>query len=105
MSFIQSRKYILFSLGSYILAFLVVYIIPRLIWMPNNLSLPVSRTVGYATIGFGLIMVIIGIVFGYKSNKTKESLWGGNLLMAIGILIAINALAIFNLCTPAYNCQ
>ncbi len=102
MSFIKRYKNVYLSLASYIIAISVIYLVPALIWPPFSF---VSPTLGYFFLGLSFIFVVIGIIFAYKSNKQKESLWAGNLLMLIGLLIIFGVFSIKIACTPAYNCQ
>ena len=66
------------SLLSYIVAFLMVY------WLFGSTSLP--RSADFPMFWISLILVIIGIFLGYRSNKMKESKWAGYVLMGLGIL-------------------
>src|SRR6266446_2753966 len=90
------------SLGSYAMAFLLTYAIPRFIWSYDS---PPSPAIGHWIIGSSIVLVIIALFFAYKSNKSKESSWAGNLLMVIGIIIVFGVLLIQSVCTPIYNCE
>jgi len=82
MSFIKEHKNISLSIGAYILAALIfilwTYIVPTSPDSPNWIGL-----------GLFVILIITGIFFGFKSNKSRESSWAGNVLMLIGTLILL----------------
>lgn len=86
----KNHKNIFLSLASYILA-----VIWFTIWIQvgNAFATAHSSYTGNSMNIFVLavffILLIVGIIFGIKSNKAKESSWAGNLLAVIGIVILI----------------
>ena len=84
MTFIRKYKNILISLGSYILAFLVTYILPLFIWSYDHP--PASRNIGFWFVGLSLTLVAFGVFSGFRSIMAKESTWAGHLVAAIGVL-------------------
>ncbi len=83
----MKNKNIILSIGSYVVA---------IIWYVGAImvgSALVANQVQTSEMGNTVVIIVffallfLGIFFGFKSNKTKESSWAGNLLMAIGIVV------------------
>lgn len=90
----KKHKNILCSLGSYIIAFLWLYLGVNVVNMVDySSSAGGILNIFVALIYF--ILIIAGIVFAYKSKNSKESSWAGNLSMVIGILIGIYFLLMY----------
>jgi hypothetical protein len=73
----------LLSLGSYVVALICYFC---LLYIPN-----ISPSAVYVPT---LILLVVGIFFGFRSIKAKESAWAGHLMVVIGGLIIISPLLI-----------
>jgi hypothetical protein len=69
----KKYKNVWLSLGFYVLAFLLTYVIQRL---GNSTAL----------VPF-FVLIILGIFFALRSNASKESSWAGGVMIFIGVLI------------------
>jgi FtsH-binding integral membrane protein len=78
----KKYKNTLLSLGCYIIAVLIVYLI-----FASAPSLGPDPYYFAYLLWIGFILVPVGIFFGFKSDKQKESSWCGNLLMIVGVLL------------------
>lgn len=87
---LKNYKNIFLSLGSYVVAIVWFVSVVSVADFFMKTATPVSPTVGSVTnvvfLGIFFVLILVGIFFGYKSNKVRESSWGGNLLMVIGIV-------------------
>jgi hypothetical protein len=88
----KKYKNISLSLGLYILALLITYVIPRFIWSYSPLP---PRSVGYSLIGISIALVVLGMFFGFRSINEKESTWAGHLTILIGGLVLFSPLILF----------
>ena len=88
MSLIKGRKNIFLSLGSYIIAFAWyfswLYLGPILALLPQPPT--TANILNMLVISPALILIILGIFFGYRSIKLKESLLVGNFLVVVGFI-------------------
>ncbi len=75
----KKYKNIYFSVLAYILAALILFF-----W--TNVGLELPKTIAWIGLIIVGLLIILGIYFGFKSVKAKESLLIGNLLMLLGIL-------------------
>ncbi len=100
---INKYKYILLSLGSYIAAVLWFGGVGQIgtALVKTNHILPYGDFMNTIALGVFFILVILGIFFGFKSNKAKESSWAGNLLMVIGIVVILGWLLLRGACGPS----
>lgn len=80
----KNHKNIFISLAFYIITFVVYFC---LLYIPG-----ISPTAVYTP---ALILVLIGIFFGFRSIKARESSWAGHLVIVIGGLILASPLIIF----------
>ena len=88
MSLIKGYKNIFLSLGSYIIAFSWYF---SWLYLGSILALPpqppaTTNILNILVIGPASVLIILGIFFGYRSIKLKESLLVGNFLMVIGFI-------------------
>ena len=84
MSFIKSRKNIFLSLVSYVVGVLTAYL--WVYFVPAASYPGISNKVG---VGLVVVLTLLGMLFGFKSNKAKESSWAGNVLILVGFLIIL----------------
>lgn len=98
MNMIKKYKNISFSIGSYILAFIITYVLPYLIPPSFNTTIInlASKYGDYIFLTPFFMLIILGIFFGARSNKLKESSWVGNLLIVLGIVIIIFYILMIN---------
>jgi hypothetical protein len=91
----MNNKNILLSVGSYVVAFILIYFG---VYATNAIDASSSfgniARILLAVIFFAFMLV--GIVFGYKSNKAKESAWAGSVIMLIGILVSLYVFLLYN---------
>ena len=88
MSFIQRYKNIYISLLLYVVAILVVYVIPTLImWLCSPKFAYSPSYFGYSLLTLAAISVFVGIFFGFRSIHARESFWAGHLTVVIGGLV------------------
>jgi len=88
------KKYtnIWLSLISYVLAFIVAYPIPLIFLPPGYI---VSRPVSNLFIFVCTVFVGVGIFFGFRSIKAKESTWLGHFVILIGFICLLSPLVLF----------
>ena len=89
----KKYKNIFIPLASYTLAVFLVYILPNVIWMSH---LPPSPNYfGYVSLAVSVFLVLIGIFFGFKGIKSKESLIASQLIVILGGLLLASPLILF----------
>ncbi len=82
----KKYKNIYISFVLYAIALLIALLAPKSL-TPNLLS-----HLGLALV---VILVLVGIFYGFKSIKTKESSWTGHLMVILGGLILASPLILF----------
>ncbi len=79
---LKNYRNIFLSLVSYVIA--VVVFFTWTLFVPSASSVGIANSIG---VGLGLILILTGLFFGFKSIKSKESSWAGHLMVIIGGLI------------------
>lgn len=92
----QKYKNISLSLAAYIIGiiwFLGAVQIGNMLVATHQQSSGIGNIV---VIGVFFLLLLIGVFFGFTSNKKRESSWAGNLLAAIGIVIILGYLLLMS---------
>ncbi|MES2216723.1 MAG: hypothetical protein V4481_05535 [Patescibacteria group bacterium] len=82
----MKNKNIYTSFALYVIALLIALLAPKS-YSPNLFS--------QLGLGIVVILVLVGIFYGFKSIKAKESSWAGHLMIVIGGLILASPLILF----------
>lgn len=84
---IKKYKFALISLGSYIIAFswFMFWVLFAENLVNPSESAQFSDILNNSILAVLFAIILLGVFFGLKSNKSKESAWLGNLLAATGI--------------------
>ena len=72
----KKYKNISWALGSYIVGLIIYF---TLLYVPGS-----SPSAVYTP---ALVLILIGVFFGFRSIKAKESTWAGHLLVIVGGLL------------------
>ncbi len=94
----KKYKNICLSIGSYLIAILWLAILVQIgsTLVATHKSFTLGGTMNFIVLAVFFVFLLIGIFFGSKSNKAKESSWAGNLLMAIGIVLILGYLLLMS---------
>jgi hypothetical protein len=79
------NKNISLSLGAYAMLAFVAAIMALIIPIQTSTAISLSKLL----LLIFLILNVLGIIFGFKSIKSKEPLWVGCILVVIGLLILL----------------
>jgi hypothetical protein len=83
----KKYKNIYWSLVFYALTIVFVVIIPALLWFSSPEFASAPSFLGHSLLAIGILSIFIGIFFGFRSIKAKESSWTGHLMLLIGGLM------------------
>ena len=90
MPFIKKNKNAFISCWFYVFAILVAFISPY--FLPILSSPGVFNTLAVAML---VILILVGIFFGFRSIKANESTWAGQLVVIAGGVILVAPLLLY----------
>ncbi len=92
----KKYKNIYLSVTFYIITILLAYLLPVLISLIfPKIASSAATPLEYLFFGGAILSVVVGIFFGLKSMKTKESEWIGHLMVVIGGFILASPLILY----------